>query len=221
MSPLPYRLRAVGLAALRDAQHRFALPPQVALLVILEPHGGLRPPSLELGDFAAGPEFGRKVPRASARIRGWPARRCSPFRERSSAHAGLAAKGWPAGAAFRDFAQRDQQQRLVDPVEPQQLGPPRPRLSASATAGSIRRATSDARALPTMISAGRSSPNGMKKVPLPPARRHSDDLRICDIFRGRPAARAAQPSDLMKLAVSTPSLSGLAGSGRRKLWGWG
>ncbi|HWU92559.1 MAG TPA: hypothetical protein VN106_04855 [Sphingomicrobium sp.] len=45
-------IRAVGLTALRDAEHGFALPPEVALLRAPEMHGRLCTPELEVGKLA-------------------------------------------------------------------------------------------------------------------------------------------------------------------------
>src|SRR5204862_2692017 len=78
----------------------------------------------------------------------------------------------------------------------------------------------DAAALELTISVGRLNPNGMKKVLLvsaPCSRMTCESPTYSAV--ALPGAR--QPSDLMKLAVSTPSPRESVGSGLTKLYGWG
>ena len=164
---------AIGLAALGDAQHGFALPPQMALFGILEAHFWRGPPALELGDFPLDQRSGGK-PRAPAGefadgglgFIGAVERDQRPCRARREGLAG--------GRRFSDFAQRDQQQGLVDPLEAQQHCArrahdcPRAQGPVPLTRHEAARPRAPSAA---MISAGRARPKGMKKSPLPSARR--------------------------------------------------
>ena len=127
MSPLPWRSARFGsrLCAMRSivslCRHRWRS------FSFVKRTTRLCPPSLELGEFAADECLAPKVPTASERNRGWPARRRSPSRARSAPMPGS-----PPGVGQRSSshrAQRDQQQRLVDAVEPQQLGSAQLRLA--------------------------------------------------------------------------------------------
>ena len=109
----------IGLSALRHPQHRFALPPQVPLPSFLKRTAGFAR-HCRTRRLLGWTRLGRKARRASARIRGWPARPRSPF-------------------------ERDQRPCRGSPraVGPPELFAPRPTGSAAATRRSPRTATAE------------------------------------------------------------------------------